>query len=107
MRKHPFDATHAREPSPGTRLLVFLLAGGMGAFICGLYFGVIPWRPSRHCRAVFCDPYHWQVLGFGLTFLLAGLAFVIPRNWRWLGRACSLGFIVSLVSSLVGTFAAR
>ena len=89
-----------------TSWVLFALLAGTGGFIVLLYLGIIPWRSSGRCRAVFCDPYHWQVLCFGTTFLLAGLAFIIPQRHRVLGSACSVGFIVSLLSAIVGTFAA-
>jgi hypothetical protein len=95
------------EPTRRGRLLIFLLVGGMGLFIILLYAGVVPWRPSGRCRAVFCDPYHWQVLCFGITFVCAGLSFVIPRHWKSVGVLCSLTLLVSFVAGLVGSFWAR
>lgn len=94
-------------PSPQASALLSVILGGMGGFIVLLYLGVIPWRPTRYCRAVFCDPYHWQVLCFGLAFLMAGLAFVIPQRWRLLGKTGSWIFVVTLLSAIVGSFAAR
>lgn len=101
------DAAAAARLSTGARVALFCIVGGVGAYICALYFGLAPWRPPRHCSAVFCDPYHWQVLCFGLSFFLAGLAFLIPREWSWLGRTCSTGIVVALIAGLVGTFAVR
>lgn len=95
------------EPSPRGRLLICLLAGSLGLFIILLYAGILPWRPRGRCRAIFCDPYHWQVLSFGITFLCASLSVVIPRHWKAVGMLCSTTLVVSLVAGLVGSFLAR
>ena len=95
------------EPTPRIRLLIFLLAGGMGLFIILLYAGVVPWQPRGRCRAIFCDPYHWQVLSLGIAFVCAGLSFAIPRHWKAVGRLCSATLVVSFAAGLVGSFLAR
>lgn len=79
----------------------------MGAFIVLLYLGVIPWQPRARCRAVFCDPYHWQVLCFGLVFLLAGLSFLIPARLRVLRVLSSVMLITLFFGAFIGTFFAR
>lgn len=93
--------------SLASRVAVFAVCGLVGGFIVLLYLGVIPWKPARRCSAVFCDPYHWQVLCFGLVFTLAGLMFIIPGHWRRTGRLVTWGFLLCLVAGLVGSLAAR
>lgn len=97
----------AAPPSAATRWFLLLVVGGTGGFILLLYLGVIPWRPYRGCRAVFCDPYHWQVACFGVAFLLAGVACVIPSRQRVLGLLCSAGLVTALIAGAVGTIMAR
>ena len=94
----------AAQPSLKTRLLLGLLCGGIGMFIILSYFGVIPDSSVGRCRAIFCDPYQWQVLSFGMAFFSTGLALVIPPTWPRLGRLASLGVVGGLLAGLVGTF---
>lgn len=90
-----------------TRLLLFFLVGGSGLFTILSYAGVIYWPPIRRCRAIFCDPYHWQVFSFGLAFWCAGFAFFIPEHLRIVGRLNSICLLVSLLAGIIGAFAAR
>jgi hypothetical protein len=89
------------------RVLLFVIVGGSGGFIVLAYAGVVWWPPSHYCTARFCDPHHWQVLSFGLAFLCAGLAFLIPGHWRTLGRLNSVCLIIALLAALIGSFAVR
>jgi len=85
------------------RFVLFLITSGVGGFIVLSYFGVIPWSPSRHCRAVFCDPYHWQILSLGITFCSVGLAFLIPPRMETLWRICILVILCSFCAAMIGT----
>ena len=89
------------------RAALFLIVGGVGAFIIGAYAGLYYWPPIRRCRAVFCDPDHWQVLALGVAFFCAGLAFVIPPRLRLIGRLNSVLLVACLLGGVIGAFAAR
>ncbi len=67
------------------------------------YFGVIR-TPPKKCRAVFCDPYHWQILVIGIAFLCAGLALIIPANNNGLARINGLILLSCFVAGVVGSF---
>ncbi|WP_284101138.1 hypothetical protein [Parachitinimonas caeni] len=101
--------TDSRPPQPSlpTRLLLFCLCGGTGLFIILTYAGIVPWKPSGRCRAIFCDPYHWQVLCFGITFFCAGSAFVLPRRWHRVGQLNGLCLLIALLAGLTGSFLFR
>jgi hypothetical protein len=90
-----------------TRIVLFAIVGGVGLFIIGAYAGVYYWPPIRRCRAIFCDPYHWQVLAIGIAFFCAGLAYVIPEKWRIVGTLNALLLLAALLSGIIGSFAAR
>ena len=81
--------------------------GGIGLFIIGAYFGLYYWPPVRRCRAIFCDPYHWQILAIGIAFFCAGVTFLIPKEWRIFGNLNAMVLVVSLLSGIVGSFLAR
>lgn len=89
------------------RVALCLIVGGAGLFIVGAYAGWYYWPPIRACRAVFCDPYHWQVLAIGVAFVCAGLAFVIPERFRLTGQLNAAVLVVSLLAGVIGAFAAR
>lgn len=89
------------------RLTLFVLAGGIGAFNIGAYLGLYYWPPIRRCKAIFCDPYHWQILAIGTAFFCAGLAYLIPQRWKRVGQLNAAILLVSLVAGVVGSFAAR
>ena len=67
------------------------------------YFGIIPWTPLRRCRAVFCDPYHWQVLVIKIAFLCAGLALIIPAGYKRLAKINGLILLGCFVAGVVGS----
>ncbi len=71
------------------------------------YFGVIPWTPPKKCRAVFCDPYHWQILVIGIAFLCARLALIIPADNKGLARINGLILLCCFVAGVVGSFLFR
>jgi len=85
------------------RFVLFAITSGIGGIIMLIYFGVIPWSPSRHCNAVFCDPYHWQILSLGITFCLVGCAFLIPPRMETLVRLCTLAILCSFGAAMIGT----
>ncbi len=63
------------------------LVGTMTAFLSNFFFGQGPWTP-------------WQMFGFGLVGLLAGVMFYPPkkvRNRLYRLRLCLFGFLVVLV----------
>jgi hypothetical protein len=93
----------------GQRWIGCLAAAGVGLCLLGEYAGVLPWRPSARSgkRAIFGDPYHWQVAAIGLAFFLAGVSFVVPPKWPLLGRALGISIVVSLAAGIIGSFAAR
>jgi hypothetical protein len=84
------------------RVVLFAAIGGAGLLLVLGYFGLVPWRPSPRCRAIFCDPYHWQVLGLGIAFCCIGLTFIVPRRHAGLGRACALIAALAFGISLIG-----
>lgn len=95
--------------NPGQKLACIACCG-TGLFIVFEYAGILPWAPGLHPevkRAVFQDPYHWQVLCIGLAFLSAGLLFLIPKSQPMLGRLLSLVFLGSLIAGITGSFLAR
>ena len=89
------------------RLWLFIVIGGTGLFIIGSYLGFYYWPPIRRCKAIFCDPYHWQILAFGIAFFCAGLAYLIPKEWKRLVNLIAATLLVCLISGIVGSFAAR
>lgn len=90
-----------------TRLGLFVVVGGTGLFIIGAYLDIYHWPPVRKCRAIFCDPYHWQILAIGIAFFCAGLAYLIPKGCRTLGTLNSFVLLASLLSGIVGSFMAK
>lgn len=91
------------------RFVLLAIFGAVGLFLVLSYMGYIDWppiRPNRR-RALFNDPQHWQILSMGIGFLSAGLCFVIPRRWVWLGRACGLCVLGGLCAGIIGAFMAR
>ncbi|MDN3577209.1 hypothetical protein QWZ03_10560 [Chitinimonas viridis] len=107
MRKLEPEERLSTPPKPlptEGRVLLGVLVGGLGVFIMLLYWGVVPWRPSRYCTAIFCDPYHWQVLSLGVGFFCVGLCFLIPRRWQVLGRLASWGVLLGFLVGIVGAF---
>lgn len=91
------------------RVALFVIAAGVGAFFILSYFGIFDWPPLRpgRRRAIFSDPHHWQILSIGIAFVCAGVAFIIPRGWTVIGKACSLLLLVSLLAGILGAFLAR
>ena len=89
------------------RVMLFVIVGGVGLFIIGAYSGLYYWPPIRRCKAIFCDPYHWQVLSIGIAFLCAGLAYIIPERLRLLGKVNAFMLLISLLAGVIGSFAAR
>ena len=89
------------------RLGLFIVIGGTGLFIIGSYLGLFHWPPIRRCRAIFCDPYHWQILAIGIAFFCAGLAYLIPKAWKRLGNLNAATLLVCLISGIVGSILAR
>lgn len=107
MRKLEPEDSLPTPPKPlpmAGRVLLGVLVGGLGLFIMLLYWGVVPWRPSRYCTAIFCDPYHWQVLSLGVGFFCVGLCFLIPRHWQVLSRLASWGLLLGFLVGIVGAF---
>lgn len=90
-----------------TRWALFVIAGGTGLFIIGAYAGIYYWPPIRRCRAIFCDPNHWQILSIGIAFLCAGLAYVIPERYALLGKVNATILLATLLAGIIGSFAAR
>jgi hypothetical protein len=86
------------------RLFLCALLSSVGLLIILSYSSILPWVPSRHCRAIFCDPYHWQVLSFGIAFLCAGFTFIIPQGWRAIGKINALGVLGGFLVGLIGAF---
>lgn len=89
------------------RMALLVIVGGTGIFIIGAYAGLYDWPPMRSCRAIFCDPYHWQILAIGIAFFCAGLAYVIPSHLRALGKFNAMVLVTSLLAGILGAFAAR
>lgn len=91
------------------RLALGAIVAVPGLFNLLSYLGIIPWyrSPGLRCRAIFCDPFHWQVGAFGLAFLCAGLAFIIPPRYARLGTLNGVTLLVALVSAVAGSFWAR
>jgi hypothetical protein len=89
-----------------SKIILFLIVGSVGAFITSAYLGWIYFPPVRRCQAVFCDPYHWQILSHGIAFLTAGLALVIPARFQRIGRLNGICLLTSLIAGIVGSFAA-
>ena len=88
------------------RATLFVILVGVGLFILGGYLGVYYWPPIRQCRAIFCDPYHWQILAIGGAFLCAGLSFVIPEKFRLLGKVNAAVLLFALFAGIIGSFVA-
>jgi hypothetical protein len=91
----------------GTARFLATLCAASGAFIVLLYLGVVPWRRVGRCRALLCDPYHWQVLCFGVAFAAAGALFLIPPRLAPLGRLVALLAVASFAAALGGALLAR
>lgn len=76
------------------------MALASGGFLVLSYLGVVPWRPPRRCRAVFCDPYHWPILCFGVGFAAMGVLVLLgeahPRASRLVAAAGGLSFLAAL-----------
>lgn len=90
------------------RIALFLIVGGVGVFLILSYMGYIYWPPIRsNRRAIFSDPYHWQILSIGISFFCAGASFIIPSHWHILGRLSSIGVVVGLLAGVIGSFMAR
>lgn len=90
------------------RIALFLIVGGVGAFLICSYLGYIDLPPARNSRrAIFSDPHHWQILSIGIAFFCAGAAFIIPRNWQVLGRLSGIGVVVGLLAGIIGSFWGR
>lgn len=67
------------------------------------YFGVIPWSPPKRCRAVFCDPYHWQILVIGIAFLCAGFSLIIPADNKRLAQINWLILLSCFIAGVIGS----
>lgn len=90
------------------RIALFTIVGGVGILLILSYLGYIYWPPVRNKRrAIFSDPYHWQILSIGVSFFCAGASFVIPRHWHFLGKMSSIGVVVGLLAGVIGSFMAR
>ena len=90
------------------RIALFLIVSGVGVFLILSYMGYIYWPPIRNNRrAIFSDPYHWQILSIGIAFFCAGASFVIPRHWYILGRISGIGVVIGLLAGVIGSFMAR
>lgn len=89
------------------RMVLFALLAGTGLFIIGAYSGLYYWPPIRQCRAIFCDPYHWQILALGIAFFCAGLAYLIPERYKLVGTINATLLFAALFSGVIGSFAAR
>ena len=88
----------------GGRLLLASLVASPGIFLMLGYFRVISFESRRPCRAIFCEPTHWQVLCIGLAFFCAGLSLVIPQRWRLIGSINAIAVLGCLVAGIAGTF---
>lgn len=85
------------------RLLLFSLVSLPALLIVLLYFRIIPWTAPKRCRAVFCDPYHWQILVIGIAFFCAGLALIIPASWRKVTSINAVILVVCFVAGVIGS----
>ena len=107
MGKWSLKVETGHEGAPktnGGRLLLAALVASPGVFLMLGYFGVISFESRRPCRAIFCEPTHWQVLCIGLAFFCAGLSFVMPPRWRLVGAINSMAVLGCLLAGIVGTF---
>ena len=89
--------------SLATRIVFCVVTSGMGVLFILEYARVLPWRHPYNCRAVFCDPYHWQILAFGICFFCMGLNFIIPTRMRELSSWNKSFVITALIAGLVGS----
>lgn len=102
------DHTNRQYPW-AARIALCVIVAGAGLFLMLSYLGYIYWppiRPGRH-RAIFTDPYHWQIFSIGLAFFCAGISFVIPKRWIFIGKLCGLGVVGGLLAGIIGSFLAR
>ncbi|HVY05477.1 MAG TPA: hypothetical protein VHB46_05835 [Burkholderiales bacterium] len=90
--------------SPRQRSMLCIVVCAMASIPILLYFGVIPWTPPKRCRAVFCDPYHWQLPAIGIAFFCAGLSLVIPPERRVLARINGLAILGGFMAGVAGSF---
>lgn len=80
-----------------------LLAAGVGLFLILYSLGVIEARSASRRNAVFNDPGHWQIVAFGLVFVISGALFAIPERARALGRFVAMLFTVVMLTAGAGT----
>lgn len=84
-------------------LMLALCSGGM--LLIAFYFGWLPWPRPQHCRAVLCDPAHWQLLMIGVGFVLLGLPLLVPARHTSAVGWMVLIAIACLMSGVIGLLA--
>ena len=105
----PSDDAIASKPTrtqPVHRGLGWLVAAvGVGILLAAT--GVVQWPASRRCRAIFCEPTHWQIACIGVAFLCAGLALVIPPRFKRLLRVNAGVLVVCFLAGVIGSLWSR
>lgn len=80
-----------------------LIAAGVGLFLVLASAGVIEGKAISNRPAVFRDAREWQLAGFGMLFVCAGLLLSIPRQAEVAGRLVAMAFMIVLLVTGAGT----
>jgi hypothetical protein len=101
--RRPLPTPYTYDYTAGARIAALLIALLCGAPPVLAYFGVVTFHSTRKSTAIFEDPRHWPVLVFGLTFLLIGIQFNIPKECRRLLSLNGTLILLGLATALGGT----
>lgn len=82
------------------------VASAPGFLLVLWYLATVLSRLPRQCRAIFCDPHHWQVFFFGLGFAGIELTVLPSSKLPRLARVILCSSVTLLGATLVGFFAA-
>lgn len=80
--------------------------GAAGLAIIAAYFGAFNHPPASECLAIFCDPYHWQILAIGIAFSSGSASLLIPEGWPATERFNATLLLLSFLAGFAGSFLA-
>ena len=80
-----------------------LIAVGLGLFIVLASAGLIEGKAVSSRPALFRDAREWQLAGFGMLFVCAGLLLMIPDRAELTGRFVAMIFMMVLLITGAGT----
>lgn len=84
------------------RIALMLALCSSGLLLIVFHFGWLPWPRPQYCRAVLCEPRHWQALMIGAGFVVLGLHLLVPVRYPRVIGLMVLTAIAVLLGGVIG-----